>query len=54
MIRLNCFFQAAEGKYDEALEAAIALTACSQQEEGCIAYDTFERRHSHDLRDLDR
>ncbi|HRF85062.1 MAG TPA: putative quinol monooxygenase [Alloprevotella sp.] len=42
MIRLNCFFQAAEGKYDEALEAAIALTACSQQEEGCIAYDTFE------------
>lgn len=42
MIRLNCFFQANEGKYEEALEAAIALTACSQKEEGCIAYDTFE------------
>lgn len=42
MIRLNCFFQANEGKYDQALEAAIALTACSQKHEGCIAYDTFE------------
>ena len=25
MLRLNCFFQANEGKYDEALQAAIAL-----------------------------
>ena len=29
MLRLNCFFQANEGKYDEALQAAIALTAAS-------------------------
>lgn len=42
MLRLNCFFKAAEGKYDEALEAAIALTACSRRDEGNIAYDTFE------------
>lgn len=42
MIRLNCFFQANEGNYTEALEAAIALTARSQAHKGCIAYDVFE------------
>ena len=42
MIRLNCFFKANEGKYEDALEAAIALTAMSQQEEGNVAYDVFE------------
>lgn len=42
MLRLNCFFQASEGKYDQALEAAIALTARSQKHDGCIAYDVFE------------
>lgn len=43
MIRLNCFFKAEEGKYDDALEAAIALTAESQMnDEGCVAYDVFE------------
>ena len=42
MIRLNCFFKAKEGKFSEALEAAIALTAKSQKHEGCIAYDVFE------------
>lgn len=42
MLRLNCFFQANEGRYSEALEAAIALTARSQQHEGCKAYDVFE------------
>ena len=42
MIRLNCFFQAKKGKYAEALEAAIALVAQSQRQEGCIAYDVFE------------
>lgn len=42
MIRLNCFFQASKGKYSEALEAAIALTAKSQKHEGNIAYDVFE------------
>ena len=42
MIRLNCFFKANEGKYEEALEAGIALTAMSQQEEGNVAYDVFE------------
>lgn len=42
MIRLNCFFQANEGQYAEALQAAIALTAASLKDEGNIAYDTFE------------
>ena len=42
MIRLNCFFQAKEGKYNEALEAAVALVAKSQKHAGCIAYDAFE------------
>lgn len=42
MIRINCFFQAKEGLYDRALEAAIALVAKSQSHEGCIAYDAFE------------
>ena len=42
MLRLNCFFQANEGKYDEALQAAIALTAASLKDAGNIAYDTFE------------
>lgn len=42
MIRINCFFKANEERYDDALEAAIALTAESQMQEGCIAYDVFE------------
>lgn len=42
MIRLNCFFQAKKGKYAEALDAAILLTAKSQKHAGCIAYDVFE------------
>lgn len=42
MIRLNCFFQAQEGKYNEALQAAVALTATSLRDEGCVAYDVFE------------
>lgn len=42
MLRLNCFFQADEGSYSEALEAAMALTARSQQHEGCKAYDVYE------------
>lgn len=43
MIRLNCFFKANEGKYAEALEAAVALTACTlKNDKGCVAYDTFE------------
>ncbi|MBR0183194.1 MAG: antibiotic biosynthesis monooxygenase [Bacteroidaceae bacterium] len=42
MIRLNCFFQAKRGHYNEALEAAMLLTAESQKHKGCIAYDVFE------------
>ena len=42
MIRLNCFFQAKEGRLAEALEAAKALTAASLKQDGCIAYDVFE------------
>lgn len=43
MIRINCFFKAAE-KPDamaKAVEAAKALTAKSLGHEGCIAYDVF-------------
>ena len=42
MLRLNCFFQANEGRYTEALEAAMALTAASRNDAGWVAYDTFE------------
>lgn len=42
MIRLNCFFQAKEGEYNRALDAAIALVAKSQKHAGCKAYDCFE------------
>ena len=42
MIRLNCFFQAKEGLYTKALEAAVALVAKSQKHPGCISYDAFE------------
>ena len=42
MLRLNCFFQANEGRYTEALEAAMALTAASRNDAGCVAYDTCE------------
>ena len=39
MIRLNCFFQAKEGRLNDALAAAKALTAASLKQDGCIAYD---------------
>ena len=42
MIRLNCFFQAKEGQYNRALDAAIVLVAKSQKHAGCISYDVFE------------
>lgn len=42
MIRINCFYQANEGQYEAALQAALALTAASQKHEGCISYDVFE------------
>lgn len=42
MIRLNCFFQAKEGRLNDALAAARALTAASLKQDGCIAYDVFE------------
>lgn len=42
MLRLNCFFQAREGRYEEALDAALALVAASRDDEGCISYDVFE------------
>lgn len=41
MIRLNCFFQANEGCFDEALAAAKKLTEASLAQDGCIAYDVF-------------
>lgn len=42
MIRLNCFFKAAEGRLPEALAAARDLTAASLEQDGCVAYDVFE------------
>ena len=43
MIRLNCFFQAADAaKYKDALRAAVALTEKSRHHAGCIAYDVFQ------------
>ena len=42
MIRINCFFQAKEGRAAEALAAAKELTAASLAQDGCIAYDFFE------------
>ena len=42
MIRLNCFFQAKEGRYDEAIAAAKALVGESLTHPGCVAYDVFE------------
>ena len=42
MIRINCFYQAGEGRQAEALAAAKALTAASLEQDGCIAYDVFE------------
>ena len=41
MIRLNCFFQAKEGRCPEALAAAEELTAESLKQDGCISYDVF-------------
>ena len=43
MIRLNCFFQAADAaKYKDALRAAVALTENSRNHARCIAYDVFQ------------
>ena len=41
MLRLNCFFQANDGRLDDALAAAKELTAASLKQDGCIAYDVF-------------
>ena len=41
MLRLNCFFQAKEGRLNDALAAAKELTAASLTQDGCIAYDVF-------------
>ena len=48
MLRLNCFFQANEGRYDEALQAAMALTAKSQSHQGCKGKGTAPRRRTYD------
>ncbi len=42
MICLNVFIQVSADRRAAALEAAKALTACSLQDKGCIAYDIFE------------
>ena len=42
MLRLNCFFQAKEGRCQEALAAAKELTAASLEQDGCVAYDVFQ------------
>ncbi len=42
MIRINCFMKAKDGRREEALEAAKALTDVSLSQDGCVAYDVFE------------
>ena len=42
MLRLNCFYLAKDGRRDDALAAAKALTEASLKQDGCIAYDVFE------------
>ena len=42
MIRINCFYQAQEGRLEEALAAAKELVAESNKQDGCIAYDVFK------------
>ena len=42
MIRLNVFVRVNESNREEAIKAAKELTACSLNQEGWIAYDTFE------------
>ena len=54
MIRVNCFFKANEGKYNDALEAAIALVAASQQDEGVVSYDCFESATRGEIRSEER
>ena len=49
MLRLNCFFKAKKGKYNEALEAAILLTAKTQKHEGMVSYDVFESATRKDI-----
>lgn len=49
MIRLNCFFRAKEGKYEEALVVAKSLVKESLTQEGCIAYDVFESATRKDI-----
>ena len=41
MLRLNCFYLAKDGRRDDALAAAKALTEASLKHDGCIAYDVF-------------
>lgn len=42
MIRLNVFIQVEAANRPALLEAAKELVACSQKDNGCIAYDIFE------------
>lgn len=42
MIRINCFYQAQEGRLEEALAAAKELVAESNKQDGCVAYDVFK------------
>ncbi len=42
MIRLNVFIQVSAENRAAAIDAAKALTACSLDDAGCVAYDIFE------------
>ena len=41
MIRINCFYEAKDGRLDEAFKAAKELVAESVKQDGCVAYDVF-------------
>ena len=49
MLRLNCFFQAKEGRLDSALSAAKELTAASLKQDGCICDTPWRSAHLRDL-----
>ena len=46
MLRLNVFIQVSADNRAAVMEAAKELVACSLKDNGCIAYDIFERESS--------
>lgn len=49
MLRLNCFIRTDSANRAIVLEAARRLTAVSQTQDGCVAYDVFESATREDV-----